>query len=68
MKKIKLIAILGAGLLLFSGCDTFLDTTPDNRAEVDTAAKVKQLLVSAYPDNQVCAALEYSTDNVMDNG
>ena len=68
MKKIKLIAILGAGLLLFSGCDTFLDTTPDNRAEVDTAAKVKQLLISAYPDNQVCAALEYSTDNVMDNG
>lgn len=68
MKKIKLISILGAGILLFSGCDSFLDTTPDNRAEVDTAKKVKQLLISAYPENQVCAALEYSTDNVMDNG
>lgn len=68
MKKLKLISILGAGILLFTGCDSFLDTTPDNRAEVDTAAKVKQLLISAYPSGQICAALEYSTDNVMDNG
>lgn len=41
------IALIGTAFLLGS-CDDFLNTMPDNRAEIDTEAKVTSILVSAY--------------------
>jgi hypothetical protein len=48
--SIKTSSIFILFLLLFSGCDSFLDTVPDNRTELDTQEKISQLLTSAYPD------------------
>ena len=35
MKKISLV-LIGSLALLFASCDKFLDTMPDNRAEIDS--------------------------------
>lgn len=49
-------------------CNEFLDETPDNRAEIDSPAKIRKLLVSAYPEGTPAFSAELSSDNVMDNG
>lgn len=49
MKNIKTYS---AALLMawtFASCSDFLDTVPDNRAEINTESQVASLLVSAYP-------------------
>jgi hypothetical protein len=51
-------------LLLFSGCDSFLDTVPDNRAELNTEEKISQLLVSAYPDANYAVVTNAMADYV----
>jgi hypothetical protein len=51
-------------LLLFSGCDSFLDTVPDNRAELNTEEKISQLLVSAYPNANYAAVNNEMADYV----
>lgn len=66
-RSIILFTILSLGLTVVS-CDSFLDTMPDNRAEVNSAAKITSLLVSAYPDHSATLLTEFGTDNVMDNG
>ena len=67
MKNIKL-SIYALGILLLSSCNDFLDTMPDNRAEVNTTEKITNLLVSAYPTHSNSYLMEFSSDNVMDNG
>lgn len=64
INNILLIGLLG----LFVSCDKFLDTMPDNRAEVNTVEKVTKLLVSAYPTNSLALIAEMSSDNTLDNG
>ena len=54
--------------MLFISCEGFLDTTPDNRAEVDTEDKITSLLVSAYPSSTSALLTEMASDNSMDNG
>ena len=66
-KNISTILIIGL-LGLLASCNDFLDTMPDNRAEVNTVEKVTKLLVSAYPTNSVTIIAEMSSDNAMDNG
>ena len=69
MKKINSIIIAFASLALTTtSCNDFLDKLPDDRAEVNTSTKIKQLLVSAYPTHSVAFLNEYSSDNVTDNG
>jgi tetratricopeptide (TPR) repeat protein len=68
MKNIKTYS---AALLMasaFASCSDFLDTVPDNRAEIDTEAKVTSLLVSAYPTNYPIMMFEQASDNTADNG
>lgn len=68
MKKYIInILILGVFIAMTS-CNDFLDTMPDNRAEIDTEDKVTKLLVSAYPTNSAKLIAEMSSDNTMDNG
>ena len=69
----KNIHIITACLVLILGvattsCDGFLDTMPDQRAELNTTKKVKDLLVSAYPTLFPMMLYEMRTDNVGNNG
>jgi hypothetical protein len=68
MKKINLIYTLLGSAFVLSSCNDFLDTMPDNRAEIDTEDKVTALLVSAYPTASDLMILEMASDNTMDNG
>ncbi len=67
MKNVKLI-IYVLGVMSLSSCNDFLDKMPDNRAEVNSADKITSLLVSAYSNHTNEYVLEFSSDNVMDNG
>ena len=49
MKKINILYSAITAAFMLSSCSDFLDTMPDNRAEIDTEAKITSLLVSAYP-------------------
>ena len=68
MKSKKLIYMMLSSALLLGSCDDFLDTMPDNRAEVNSIEKVTSLLVSAYPTKIDHVMTEMASDNVMDNG
>lgn len=64
MKKIINIAFCLTALLSFASCDKFLDTMPDNRAEIDSEEKIQKLLVSAYLDHSYIMVTEMSSDDV----
>lgn len=68
MKKYISLSIIAAALLGFSSCEDFLDTLPDNRAEVNTEEKITSLLVSAYPGAYPVTMFEMASDNTADNG
>lgn len=72
MLKKKIILpylILGAFFLnILYSCDSFLDVVPDDRTEIDSPTKVKELLVSAYPQWGYEMMGELMSDNVTDNG
>lgn len=53
--------------MLFVSCDSFLDTLPDNRTQLDNQKKITQLLVSAYPKANYSVLAELSSDNFIDN-
>lgn len=61
------ILVFSTFAFLVSGCDRFLDTLPDNRAQIDTEKKITQLLVSAYPNANYSVLAELSSDNFVDN-
>ena len=42
------LVLCGALLFSLTSCEKFLDEMPDNRTELDSPEKVKQMLVSAY--------------------
>jgi len=67
MKKINIILIALLGLFAAS-CDSYLDETPDNRAEVDSQMKIRKLLVSAYSDGNYAFVTELASDNIDDTG
>lgn len=56
-------SLMTAAALLLSACDSFLDTTPDNRTELNDATKITDVLVSAYPGTNYAAICEFSSDN-----
>lgn len=55
-------------MALASCSDSFLDTLPDNRAEINTEEKVISLLTSAYTDHDFNMITEMMSDNVDDMG
>lgn len=67
MKKITVFAVF-ALLLSVVSCDKFLDTMPDNRAEVDSPEKIRALLGSGYPTSTYLLFNEYMSDNVDNLG
>ena len=68
MKKFINILFTVTLLAVISGCDKFLDQMPDNRAEIDTQAKIRALLTSAYPHTDYMLITEFMSDNVDDYG
>lgn|SRR5574344_349870 len=68
MKRNNLLYILLGSVLSLSSCSDFLDTMPDNRAEINTESKITNLLVSAYPTSTDVVMSEMASDNAMDNG
>lgn len=67
MKKISVL-LFGAGVLALTSCNEFLDKLPDDRAEVNTFEKATQLVTSAYATSSPAFMMEWSSDNVTDNG
>lgn len=71
MNTHKIYSLLLAALsvtALTTSCDDYLDKLPDDRAEVNTIEKAKSLLTSAYTLHTPDYIMEYSSDNVTDNG
>lgn len=50
-------------LVTLSGCNSFLETVPDSRLELDNLDKIAELVTNAYPDGGYLF-LEWMTDNV----
>ena len=54
-------------IVALTGCDDFLDHTPDNRVTISTPTQITQMLVDAYSDANHATICELSSDNVVDN-
>ena len=65
MKK-NYIFLAFALLMGLVSCDKFLDTMPDNRAELETQEKIRALLGSAYPSTDYMLVTEFMSDDVDD--
>ncbi|EJX01928.1 secreted protein containing RagB/SusD domain protein [gut metagenome] len=69
MKRFTLYTILGAVLITgMTSCDSFLDTMPDQRTELGNVEKVRDILLSAYPNRHPELMFEFMSDNYEDNG
>lgn len=69
--KTRYKIILSLTLLLttmLTSCEGYLDTMPDQRTELNSVKKVKDLLMSAYPTSSSLQMEEFMSDNRMDNG
>ncbi|MGQ8869467.1 RagB/SusD family nutrient uptake outer membrane protein [Myroides sp. TSA_177.3] len=66
MRYLKYITGIVAGIALV-GCSSFLEENPDERTRLDSAEKIKELLVFAYPSANNFYALEAMTDNFGDS-
>lgn len=63
------VGLAALGAVMFSSCDSYLDTMPDNRTEIDSEEKVSSLLTSAYLQNGSCILVnEIMSDNSDDMG
>ncbi len=70
MKTRNILFALGVAGLMGSmqSCDSFLDTMPDKRTEINTPTKVRDILLSAYPTLHPTIMFEFMSDNYADNG
>lgn len=66
--KTKYIFAASLMLLGLVSCDKFLDTLPDNRTELDSAEKIRSLLVTAYPMTDYLGFNEMMSDNADNLG
>ena len=63
------VSVIGCCLITIAGCNKYLDKSPDSTwTELDTPAKVSQLLGTAYPQANYIVFAEAMTDNVEDKG
>lgn len=63
---LKYVAFIG--VLSLVSCEKYLDTVPDNRAEINSVEKVAQLLATAYPEGDYYTMAESASDNAEDKG
>ena len=67
MKK-YIYSFITITLFFIGSCDRYLDQVPDNRAMIDNAEAIKELLVSAYPKASYLPFCEQMSDNADDKG
>ncbi|QHS62959.1 RagB/SusD family nutrient uptake outer membrane protein [Chitinophaga agri] len=61
--------VIGSCLITMAGCNKYLDKSPDSTwTELDTPAKISQLLGTAYPQANYIVFAEAMSDNVEDKG
>lgn len=58
----KILSVIAA-MLMFAGCDNFLEENPDNRVELNNLEKASQLLTNAYASGGYTFT-EWMSDNV----
>lgn len=63
--KLLIVVLLSGGV---TSCEGYLDTMPDQRTELNSVKKVRDLLMSAYPTASSVQMEEMMSDNRMDNG
>lgn len=63
-----IMALAVALMYVMTSCEGYLDTIPDQRTELNSVKKVKDLLMSAYPTASSIQMEEFMSDNRMDNG
>jgi hypothetical protein len=69
MKNMKFNIIkIAVVILTITSCSDILDETPDNRTTIDSAEKISELLVGAYPEAAYVTFLESMSDNAGDKG
>lgn len=68
MKKYIIHTLSALTAFLGVSCNDFLDEMPDNRTTLDSAEKIKKILVSAYPTSSYALVTELSSDNIDDYG
>lgn len=61
------LAAAGISMLGLSSCNDFLDTLPDNRAELSQPDLLLAALTDGYPDANYTVMGEMSSDNIVDN-
>lgn len=66
--KIFRLTFLFLFVFLFGSCKKYFEVNPDMRTELNTAEKVGQLLVSAYPSSDYFLFAELASDNSSDKG
>lgn len=67
--KLKKYILLAAGLALFQmSCNKYLEVDPDNRAELNSPAALRELLATAYPQASYVMIAESMSDNFADKG
>ena len=68
IKKFLFASLACCGIAAaFTACTDKLDEVPDNRIEIDTPQKVRQLMTSAYPLSTPAVLCELSGDNLVDD-
>jgi len=65
-RYIYILSMIAVGAV-FTSCADKLDEVPDNRTEIDSPEKVRELLTSAYPVMSPAVVLELSGDNLVDD-
>ncbi|MCL5128996.1 MULTISPECIES: RagB/SusD family nutrient uptake outer membrane protein [unclassified Algibacter] len=69
MRNIKYnIGVVFVTLLMVTSCSDILDESPDNRTTINSAEKISELLVGAYPEGAYVPFLEPMSDNAGDKG
>lgn len=68
MKRLNILAYAVGIVLTLSSCDNFLSELPDDRTQINTVQKTKDLLVFAYPSYLNYSFLEAMSDNASDSG
>jgi tetratricopeptide (TPR) repeat protein len=63
MKKIVIILLTA---VIFTSCNKFLDYQPDDRTDLNSEVKIKELVASAYPKAHYVAFAESMSDNAGD--
>jgi hypothetical protein len=68
LNKLQILLLAAGCLISTASCKKYLDENPDNRTDINTVAKVAQLVTTAYPRYDYYYFTEGYSDNTEDKG